>query len=652
MLFHIKKLQVLKLFIFFAGFSLLLFIQGMGEAREIVRAEFTSTGIPVNAEGLKKPFTSSDIKLIYDDGSSKTIALKYHEILRSGDRVGNQSAGMVLDKIGNPITNWGITLYGDHIREGAIHLSAPDGNSLITFKNASTSVTDQIYLVTQFEHNSWVVNHNPDQHPFDSKLDTPGAINLTALFQNDQGLLTKKYLKNIDGNTVSGFWFPCAASITPWNTHLGSEEYEPDAQLFENVPFEPINLYMNTYGKTVKQGGANPYDYGFPIEIMINEKGLTRVNKRYVMGRISVEQGRVMPDGRTVYLADDAKDGVRLMFVADRKMDLSSGTLYAAKWVQRESGGGGKANLNWIKLGHAIEKTIRELILRKITFSDIFDSLPKGSFRDSQKQIDGFKPVYVFNGFSPKLDKPEKKSKSAYLKIKPGMETAAAFLETRRFAGLKGATTEFTKMEGQAFNRRDKKLYTVISKAYKGMVAGKNKERFQDDIKLTGDSDDLKCGVIYESDLKLGIKDTRGNSINSKWVAVNMNALLTNQISEGNLCDDNGIANPDGLEFSESLRTLFIGEDSDELHSSNFLWAYTPQNKALKRILIAPKDSEISGLHISEDINGSTYLFSNFQRDILPENFWKKMPPEKANKFVADRDLRGIVGYIGPINVR
>ena len=26
-----------------------------------------------------------------------------------------------------------------------------------------------------------------------------------------------------------GLWVPCAGSVTPWGTHLGSEEYEPDA---------------------------------------------------------------------------------------------------------------------------------------------------------------------------------------------------------------------------------------------------------------------------------------------------------------------------------------------------------------------------------------------------------------------------------------
>lgn len=27
-----------------------------------------------------------------------------------------------------------------------------------------------------------------------------------------------------------GLWTPCAGSVTPWNTHIGSEEYEPDGE--------------------------------------------------------------------------------------------------------------------------------------------------------------------------------------------------------------------------------------------------------------------------------------------------------------------------------------------------------------------------------------------------------------------------------------
>ena len=37
-------------------------------------------------------------------------------------------------------------------------------------------------------------------------------------------------MKVIDFSSVGGTWIPCAGSISPWATHLGSEEYEPDAK--------------------------------------------------------------------------------------------------------------------------------------------------------------------------------------------------------------------------------------------------------------------------------------------------------------------------------------------------------------------------------------------------------------------------------------
>jgi hypothetical protein len=74
-----------------------------------------------------------------------------------------------------------------------------------------------------------------------------------------------------------------------------------------------------------------------------------------------------------------------------------------------------------------------------------------------------FRPVYVYTGTGGKTD-------LNYLRLKPGMEQAAAFLETRRYAAYRGATTEFTKMEGQAHSLADKKLWTVISYVRKGAI--------------------------------------------------------------------------------------------------------------------------------------------------------------------------------------
>jgi hypothetical protein len=60
---------------------------------------------------------------------------------------------------------------------------------------------------------------------------------------------------------IVGIWIPCAGSVTSWNTHLGSEEYEPDAKnLAANVTYEEfavmdegfsakdITLYLRYFG--------------------------------------------------------------------------------------------------------------------------------------------------------------------------------------------------------------------------------------------------------------------------------------------------------------------------------------------------------------------------------------------------------------------
>lgn len=43
-----------------------------------------------------------------------------------------------------------------------------------------------------------------------------------------------------------------------------------------------------------------------------------------------------------------------------------------------------------------------------------------------------------------------------WVKVKPGMEKAAAFLETHRYAYLAGGSMAFTKMEGTTVNIKDK----------------------------------------------------------------------------------------------------------------------------------------------------------------------------------------------------
>ena len=126
----------------------------------------------------------------------------------------------------------------------------------------------------------------------------------------------------------------------------------------------------------------------------------------------------------------------------------------------------------------------------------------------------------------------------------------------------------------------------------------------------------LNAGAVMALNLKGGQKDTAGVAINSEWMPVDTKALLAGEDitadALGNTANPNNIANPDNLKFSEKMRTLFIGEDSGQ-HVNNFLWAYHIDTKQLSRIMSIPAGGEATGLHAVDEINGWTYIMSNFQ---------------------------------------
>ena len=203
--------------------------------------------------------------------------------------------------------------------------------------------------------------------------------------------------------------------------------------------------------------------------------------------------------------------------------------------------------------------------------------------------------------------------KTEYLKLKPGKEKAAAFLETRRYAALLGATTEFNKMEGVTLNAKDNKVYVAISDQSSGMEKDLTGTEPADDIQLPK----IKAGVTYELDLKKGQKDRKGTTINSTYVAATMSGLVIGEDLKaadayGNTANVDNVANPDNLSYSEAMRTLFIGEDSGN-HTNNFVWAYNVDTKELERILSVPAGAEATGLFAADDRNGFSYIMSNFQ---------------------------------------
>ncbi len=550
--------------------------------------EFVGMAAPSTAVERANAYTAAQAIVTYSDNTTKTVNLSYKMLYGTTDYVGGITAGGLYDAAGAPLMdNSVVAVPTQYVSD------APDGQSLMQIAGADATALgvsgNPLFMVTHFEY---VTADN-------SGLSAYGLLPMTmGLSTIDQdigtGELSVVDYSNIDMSGVNGLWIPCAASLSPWNTHLGSEEYEPNAALGAasvDVPFT-----QNYFGGATT---ANPYHYGAVPEVSVDATGAASVVKHYTMGRIARELVQVMPDQKTVYMGDDGGYTGLFMFVADTTADLSAGTLYAAKWTQTSAVDVGTATLSWINLGHATDAQIAALIATggaggtAITFNDIFTTSPGAAA--------GFTHVHTNNGHE-------------YLQLNAGMEQAAAFLETRRYAALLGATTEFNKMEGVTVNEADKKVYIAISYLQKGMVTGFDVTDPVDDIQLA----QVKAGAVYELSLAGGQSDTNTTTaISSDWVGTSMTGTVwgTDLVAAdlvGNTADENAIANPDNLKFSEKARTLFIGEDSG-MHVNNFLWAYNVDTKKLSRIMSIPAGAESTGLQAVEDMNGFAYVMSNFQ---------------------------------------
>ncbi len=512
---------------------------------------------------------------------SQTYALGYETFFMTGDTVPSADGGSIVAGGYFDINNAPILdLSSPDKRQ--FFSDCPDGMSLLTLPGCRSRRCDneRVFAVVQFEY----VTRNVAGASMYGLLPSPIAV--LALDQDKRtGKLELVSYHNVDTRGTHGLWITCGASRSPWNTHLSSEEYEPDATtIATNSQFKGFSKSL--YGD---ENAANPYHYGHLPEVTVHPDGTGSIRKHYCQGRISHELVQVMPDERTVLMGDDATSGGLFMFVADRKRDLSAGTLYVAKWTQTSGVGPGAGDIGWIKLGHATSDEIKALA-DTLTAADILDVKTSDPSDASYTRI-------AYNG------------KFQWVKFMPGMEKAAAFLETHRYAAFKGASMGFTKMEGTTVNARDKRAYSAMSYIYKTMTDGTS------DIKVQGPV----AGAVYEHVLTGGQKDSDGDRIRSEWVSVHMSAPealvgedLAVRDALGNSASADRIANPDNLKFSEDMRTLFIGEDSGN-HVNNFLWAYNVDTRELSRILSCPSGAESTGLHAVDDVNGFSYIMSNFQ---------------------------------------
>ena len=569
-------------------------------------ATFTPMDAPKTGEwaAIATTTVASQLNVTWDNNTTSTYKLGYKTFFKTGESVDKLGGGKIIAGSYYDINNKPIMDNSVAGKERQFFSDCPDGSSLISFKQATgKDFTDAdkktlgvtgnpVFHVVQFEYTT------RDQGGNDMYGKLPSPIAVLSLDQDPKtGHLELKKYHNVDMSKVHGLWITCGASLSPWGTHLSSEEYEPDAfDQGAGTDSKTLKAYSkNLYGDETK---ANPYNYGHLPEIVVNADGTAKAIKHYCLGRISHELIQVMPDNRTAVMGDDYTNGAFFMFVADKEKDLSAGTLYAAKYTTTltETTTG---KIQWIKLGHATSKEIDDLVnVQNIKPEQIFESLT----------TDPKDPSYTKVILS---------KKTLWLKLKPGMEKAAAFLETHRYAAYLGASMAFTKMEGTTVNIKDKVAYSALANIQDSMI--KDNAAWTATANVTF-AKKISAGGIVAHDMDKGQSDSKGTAINSEWVPYQSHMLLigkdiaadSDPLGIGNTSDPNTIASADNLKFSETLRTLFIGEDSGN-HVNNYLWAYNVDTKKLDRILSCPAAAESTGLHAVDSIHGWTYIMSNFQ---------------------------------------
>lgn len=579
-------------------------------------------------------------------GEEQSIA--YHTLLKTGDANNGEVYGALKDYQDNTIMDGAVPALCNGTQLPS-RSGNPEGSGLdhvsILQKNG------KIYQVSQFECQVGAMYMN--------ELSQDAATGELTVVANSMKFVSQK-----DG---FGGYVHCAGTTTPWESHLGSEEYEPNAALL-NVGTGSIDPYYDAiadyWGGDLTK--SNPYYYGWTPEVSIDASGNPVYSKHYAMGRAAHELAYVMPDKKTVYMSDDGTNGALYMFVADTAEDLSAGQLYAAKWNQVNDNGAGQATLTWIDLGHSTDATISALLNPDnnvttndgITFADIFDSEVPAD------EVNGICTTagYVFTNTATGRE-------CLSLKNVDGAGTAgdagdialASRLETRRMAAYLGATTEFSKMEGITFNARDGKMYMAMSRIYRGMTSGSDgKDDKYDYGNGSGDHIQLtenKCGAVYEMPV------AGNNTIGSDYVAYSMKGLVagknvdyTGTALVGNTCDIDGISEPDNVAFLEDSNLLLIGEDTGN-HLNDMVWAYNIANDKLTRIVTTQYGSETTNPYFYRDINGFGYITLTSQHPfgeidsgsdtVTGEPYYSG---GKTSLPTDEDSLKTQTGYIGPFD--
>ncbi len=495
-------------------------------------------------------------------------------------RTGDDGFGQLYDRDMDPVT-------GEHAM-----CNEQDFNSILT-------VDGQPFLVSHFEC-------------------TPGGMAVSKLEVGDDGTLGIASSTPVDWSPADGLWNPCAGQVTPWNTHLGSEEYEPDARA------EPTeDQYWPHRAWTGMQRfdpeGIDPYAYGWIPEVRITDaEGTHSVVKYLAPGRASHEIAYVLPDQKTVYLSDDGTAVGWFLFVADTAGELSAGHLYGARFEQK----GDVLGIGWVPLGHATDEQLRPHLERGLSFDELFqvEDPTDGACTE------GF--TFVRHHYGEECLKLAEPSEAV-----PDPALVASRFEKRRYAGLMGASLELEKGEGVTFDPETGRVYVAVSKITKTMTDDEG----QVSLEPNG------CGIVYGGPTAKGVVDTEGKAIPSDHVMTALEPdVVGRPTADGKACEADGISNPDNITFMPEHRQLVIAEDTSK-HPNAFLWTANVEDLSapLQKLMVSPPYGEFTGLHWSEDVGGHDWLTVTVQHP------WSEGAGELPEGITED-DTRTFTGVLGP----
>ena len=348
--------------------------------------------------------------------------------------------------------------------------------------------------------------------------------------------------KMLDLSDINGGWVLCFGSISPWGTPLFSEElYFDNTERWNDEGFRyhydqtRLADYLGHY--------PNPYDYGYIIEVENADSADPDLNRHLAMGRFSHENAEVMPDEKTVYLTDDGYDTVLYKFIANTAGDLSAGTLYAAHVSQDENRDASTAgfDVNWIELASSSSAEVQ-------TWIDEYDGITTADFVAGENSY--ISDAEINDWAEAKLND----DINGDGVIGTAADDRVAFLESRKAAAALGATDEWNKMEGVAFNPKvPDTLYLAMSSIANAMTDG------QGDIDLTQNY----CGIVYRM------------TMSNQWNVNRIDPAIIGgpyTASDDYECDINNLAGPDNLLVLDDGRVL-VGEDTGK-HENNMVWLW------------------------------------------------------------------------------